>query len=572
MIEDTKKAKFAFVISLFLITNFLTGIEIARAVTPALSSTSNISNGVVDPNIFLKSANFVTDVNKFVFTVDVGITGLTFDSVAFINSTNVRLQLRGTALAGSISIQANTAAFNPVADNPSNTLTITVPDPLIAQSITFDDLTQMKVSDSDQILSASSTSGLDVYFSSRTPNICRIVSQKIHAIVAGECSIKASQNGNSTYKTAPEIIKSITISPAISVIVEKPVSVVATVNTFATVEYSPDAPNNTYRELVLSSSDGNQLGATKLKLLVPSGATKNLSAFLVSSYSSDSENEQGFFVAKIVLADKFGTTINHLEKAYEISMPKGYLYSEIFWSSEGLMWQRIPETMKESLPNDSHAAFFREVDGSVSVLTDQLGLFGYRFPQEELKVLSPTQRLALNGQLQLSSFGGSGTGALTFGTSTAAVCTVTPDGVVSGKQAGDCFVFVRKYAAQQYIDALSNKIVVTVQSSSPAASNVQATSPVVTNKGTSIVGQTTCTFLSYSLTAVSGQVQANFCPEDAGKVAILYVRSASSTRKWVDKKVASVVIDSNGVAAFDSTLAISKSNYLHVFVNGEHRL
>ena len=572
MIQETKKAKFAFAISLFLITNFLTGIQIARAVTPALSSTSNISNGVVNPNIVVKSTNFVTDLNKFDFTVDVGTTGLTFDSAAFINSTSVRLNLRGTALAGSISIQANTAAFKPVTDNLSNTLTINVPDPLIVQTITFDDLLPMTVTDIGQILSASSTSGLDVSFSSKTPNTCRIVSQKINALAAGVCSIKASQNGNSTYQAALDNIKSITISAANSVVVEKPASVLSNGTTLATVEYSPDTANSTYRDLVISSSGKGQLGATKLKLLVPSGATKSRAAFLVSSYSSDSENEQGFFVARIGLVNEFGVVLNKLEKVYKVNMPRGYLYSEIFWSDLGTMWQRIPETMKESLPTDSHAAFFREVDGSVSLLTDQLGLFGYRFPQSDLEISSPASKLMVGSQIQLSSEGGSGTGDVSFGTTTSQVCTVTPAGVLTGTQAGACFITARKNASEHYIDTLSNKIIITIQGSSPVASNSKSSAPVVAKKEANIVGQTTCTFLSYSMTSLAGQVQASFCPEDAGKVAILHVRSSSSTRKWIDKKVASVVIDSNGVAVFDTTLEISNSNFLHVFVSGEHRL
>lgn len=576
MVKDTRSARFAFVVTLFLVTNLLTGTYSAHALTPVLSTTSNISNGALDPTILLSSTNFATDLNKFDFTVDVGATGLTFDSASFVNSTRVRVNLRGTAQAGSISIQANISVFNPVADSPSNTLIVKVPDPLIAQTITFDAFTPMMVNESDQILSASSTSGLDVSFSSKTPNTCRIVSQKIHALVAGTCSIKASQNGNSTYQAASDIIKSLTISPLVSAVSNNsnatPVATVAAITTFATFEYFPDAPNNKYRDLVLSSSGDSQLGATKLKLLVPSGATQGRAAFLVSSHSSDSENAQGFFVARIGLVNEFGVVLNRLEKAYEINMPKGYLYSEIYWSDLGTQWQRIPETMKKSLPTDSHAAFFREIDGSVSVLTDQLGLFGYRFPQNPLEINSPAPKLIVGSQVQLSSAGGSGTGDLAFGTTTSAVCEVTPIGVVTGKKVGACFVTARKNASEQYIDALSNKIVITVQSSTPVASNVLGTNPVAPSKGVVTVGQTTCNLLSYSLTSLDGQVQANFCPQDAGKVAILYVRSASSTRKWVDKKVASVVIGSNGVAVFDATLEVRTSNYLHVFVNGEHKL
>ena len=562
MAGGTRRGRFRSAVSIVLISIFMIGTDDARALAPVISTVSKISNGAIDPAILVIGSNFATSLNKFGFTVDVGTTGLTFDSVAFVALTKIRVNLRGTAKAGSISIQANISVFNPVADSLSNTLTITVPDPIIAQTISFDALKPMVVNDSDQILSASSTSGLEVSFITKTPAICKIISQKIQALAAGNCAIKASQSGNSTYQAAPDVVNSVAISVSVSGVVEKPVAGVTAEKTFATYEYSPLAPNMTLIELIISSNGIGQFGSTKLKLLVPSGATKEHAVFLVSSYSSGSENDQGFFVARIEVVDKFGTALNRVERAYEINMPKGYSYSEQYWSSDGLLWQRIPETKNKSLPTDSHAAFFREIDGSVSILTDQLGLFGYRFPQTALEVISPASKIILNSQIQLSSVGGSGTGELVFGTTTSQVCTVTSVGVLTGKQAGACFIFARKIASAQYIDSLSKKIIITVQ----------GTTRLPTTQGATIPDQSTCSPLSYSLTSLDGQVLANFCPQDVGKVAILYVRSASSTRKWRDKKVSSVVIDSLGVAVFQVAREISASRFLHVFVNGQHRL
>ena len=216
MKTETRKARFAFAISLFLATNFLTGIEIAHAVAPVISTSSTISNGAIDPIILVSGNNFAQDADKFAFIVDIGTTGLTYDSAAFIDSAKFRLNFRGTARAGEVSVQARRLTFTPVATDRSNNLTISVPDPLVQQTITIDALTSMTVTDNGQIVTASSTSGLDISFSSKTPNTCRIVAQKIQPIVAGTCSIKASQNGNTTYIAAPEIISTITISSAVS--------------------------------------------------------------------------------------------------------------------------------------------------------------------------------------------------------------------------------------------------------------------------------------------------------------------------------------------------------------------
>lgn len=570
MISIIKK-NIAGAITLILTISLISSTQAAHAVTPEITSSSAISNGASSPQLIVNGTNFASTLDKFGFTVDLGTTGLSFDSVAFVNSTRVRVNLLGAAQSGTISIQANSSVFSPLADTSSNLLTITVPDPLVTQTITFDPLIAMTENGSDQILSSSSTSGLNVTYTSETLNICRIVSQKVHPLASGTCSIRASQSGNSTYQAAAEVINSVKISAAVPATIVTNLTQPATSKTVAALEYSPDKPSSTYSDLVISSSGNGQSGAVKLKLLVPSGATNKNAVFLVSSFSTDSENDQGFFVARVQIVDKSGLSINRIEKAFEINMPRGYLYTEVFWSSDGLMWQRIPETIKETLPNDSHAVFFREVDGSVSILTNELGLFGYRFPQEGLSVISPVKSLNLNDQIQLESLGGSGTGALTFGTSTASVCTVTAEGVVIGKLAGSCFVFARKYASEQYIDAISTKIIVTVQANTLLATSSKPKTTPITPAAVSKTSSS-CDSLSYSMSTSPTQIQAIFCPKDAGEVAILYVRNNSSTRKWVDKKVASAVIDSSGVALFQVDPKMGNSQYLHVFVNGEHRL
>lgn len=545
---------------LALFATLLSGTPMAFAAAPVISTSTTITNGALDPVILINGSNFFTDLNKFNFTVDAGSTELSFDTAAFINPTSVRLTLRGTAQAGSITVQASVSAFYPVADTQSNTLTITVPKPLIAQSITFDSLKPMTVTDSNQILSASSTSGLDVSFLGITPYICRIVSQKIQPVTAGTCSIVAYQNGNSSYQAAPNIIQSFMISAADSGVVDKPDIDPPKVNTIGTLEYSPSTPTTTDKDFTFFSSGDGQNGTMTVKLQVPSQTTKNPVVFLVSSYSSDSENNRGFFVVDIEIVDKNGFAINHLEKAYKITMPRGYFYSEIFWSSDSLTWQRITEIKNETLPDDEHSVFFREVNGSVSILTDQHGLFGYRYPQEDLKVLSRVKTLAIGGQTQLDCSGGSGTGEVTYGTTTATVCAVTTDGIVSAKQAGKCLVFARKYAAQHFIDTVSGNTTIIVGKSE------------ATGKGQDGLPRpkTPCDTLSYSLSQSATKVEAIFCPKNAGQVATLYVRVETSANKWVNKKVATVIIDSKGVAVFKVTRKIGTSKFLHVFIDGKH--
>jgi hypothetical protein len=85
----------------------------------------------------------------------------------------------------------------------------------LSQSITFNSIPAMTVSSADQTISASSSAGLSVRFSSTTPKVCTIVSSnKIKAVSAGTCSITASQAGDASYLAAKNVIKSFVLASA----------------------------------------------------------------------------------------------------------------------------------------------------------------------------------------------------------------------------------------------------------------------------------------------------------------------------------------------------------------------
>lgn len=86
---------FVLTISLFLNPNFLTGIEVSQAVAPSLSTSSNIPNDAIDSSILINSTNFASDFNNFVSTVEVETRGLTYDPTEFVDSTKVIPNFRG---------------------------------------------------------------------------------------------------------------------------------------------------------------------------------------------------------------------------------------------------------------------------------------------------------------------------------------------------------------------------------------------------------------------------------------------------------------------------------------------
>ena len=115
---------------LSLVAIFVIFPPVASAAAPVISTKWTIANGAVSPVIYLNGTDFDPTSDKFDFTVDVGSTGLEYDSVAYIDSTHMRFNFKETAKAGTITIQANATAFSPLANEASNVVKLVVPAPL----------------------------------------------------------------------------------------------------------------------------------------------------------------------------------------------------------------------------------------------------------------------------------------------------------------------------------------------------------------------------------------------------------------------------------------------------------
>ena len=72
----------------------------------------------------------------------------------------------------------------------------------------------MSVSDPDQTLTVSATSGLGVIVTSVDSSVCTVIGGSLHAISAGSCVLTASQGGNSNYSAATSVSRTVTISAA----------------------------------------------------------------------------------------------------------------------------------------------------------------------------------------------------------------------------------------------------------------------------------------------------------------------------------------------------------------------
>jgi hypothetical protein len=83
----------------------------------------------------------------------------------------------------------------------------------LAQDITFAPIAERPAA-SSLTLSASATSGLAVAFASATPAVCTVSASKSSLLIAGACTLQASQPGSAIYAAAPVVSRTFTVAHA----------------------------------------------------------------------------------------------------------------------------------------------------------------------------------------------------------------------------------------------------------------------------------------------------------------------------------------------------------------------
>lgn len=80
------------------------------------------------------------------------------------------------------------------------------------QSITFDIINEKIIGDQDFNLTASSTSGLPLSYTSSNPLVANIVGNRVHINAIGNTTIIASQQGNNYYRPASNVSRALTVN------------------------------------------------------------------------------------------------------------------------------------------------------------------------------------------------------------------------------------------------------------------------------------------------------------------------------------------------------------------------
>jgi hypothetical protein len=129
----------------------------------------------------------------------------------------------------------------------------------LSQTITFDALADKTYGDADFTLSATASSTLSVGLA--TAGDCALASGKLHITGAGNCTVTASQAGNSTYSAASDVVRAFQIAKAATSTGMTSSGSPAAVGQNVTFTATVTSPAGTPTGSVQFKSDGNNLGS-----------------------------------------------------------------------------------------------------------------------------------------------------------------------------------------------------------------------------------------------------------------------------------------------------------------------
>ena len=351
-------------------------------------------------------------------------------------------------------------------------------------------------------LSASSSAGLSVSFTSGTPSVCTVTGSSVTILTVGTCTITASQAGSSNYLAATSVPRSITINKASQ----------------AALTAVPSTTSPTYRAtpattLTLSATGGSGSGAVTytsdtLSVCTVSGSTVTILAAGTCTVSATKASDTNYLSAT---SDPVSITVAKAAQSITFTAPATKTYGTAPFalsatSSAGLTVTFTSDTLDVCTVSGSTVTILAA--GTCTITASQAGSSNYdaaldlarsftisKASQATLTVVPATTSGTYDPTtpvtIALSALGGSGDGALTYATSTPTICTVT-ESTVTILAAGTCTVSVGKATDANYQSATSAGVSILITAVSLPSLTVNPTltgMPAIGSQLTATTGQ-----------------------------------------------------------------------------------
>jgi uncharacterized protein (TIGR03437 family) len=177
-----------------------------------------------------------------------------------------------------------------------------------SQTITFSALSAQVFGTAPFTISATASSGLAVSFTSTTLPVCTLTGATVKLLIAGTCTIQASQAGNISYAAAMPVIQSFTVTPesqtiAFGALPNKPFGA-------ATLTVSATASSGLAVSFISTTSSVCTVAGSTVTMVSVGTCTIEASQAGNSSYSTATPVDQSFTVSQATQTINFGALPN----------------------------------------------------------------------------------------------------------------------------------------------------------------------------------------------------------------------------------------------------------------------
>jgi uncharacterized repeat protein (TIGR02543 family) len=495
----------------------------------------------------------------YTFTVANGSTTCSFDGTS-ITTTGAGTCLVTATKAGDANYNAQSSAAT------------TVTFARAAQTVTFTAPANRTLGMAAFSISASSSSGNAVSFSTATPAVCTVSGSTVTLVAAGACTLSADQAGDANYLSANRVQRTFTVSGALVVNVTNP-GQAAFVNTAysLTMTSSGGAGSNQFAIITGSLPAGLTIDATTGTISgIPTTAGTSALVVSVTDANGATASTASF---NIVVATLNQSTLTLVTLSGTYGTPLSL--SAVGGSGNGAVTYSVAAgsttctlsgtTLTANGAGTCLVTASKAADGTYNaVSTSPTAVTFGQAAQSSLTMVGGTGT-ALT-PVTLAYAGGSGTGAVTYAvTNGTATCTISGS-ILTPTTAGTCTVTATKAADANYSQATSNTVTYTFALATQAALSVTSVSGTATTplaltvgggSGTGAVtyvvtdGTTTCTLANGSVIASA----AGTCFVTATKAADAAYSQAVSPQATLAFAAAPVVAPIGGGGASPAPVA-----------------
>ena len=208
--------------------------------------------------------------------------------------------------------------------------------------------------------------------------------------------------------------------------------------------------------------------AKPITVLVPAGASTTALTIKIAPTATSADATVGY-ISIDVTALSGSTAVTTFAQPLQITIPAGPVGSTLSWSNDGLTWTTIPQLTSAALASGQTDGFYVNSDGTISIFTRHLTQFGFKKAQSALVISPSATTIQIGKKAQLTITAGSGTGAISYATSTSNICSVNTSGEVTAIAVGSCQITVSKAASGIYTKTTGGTLLTVSDSDQKAA-------------------------------------------------------------------------------------------------------